>query len=270
MNAHERRIAFDDGASTILESWGTAGPNVLCLHGMTSSRKSWARTAGAMELAYAVHAYDQRGHGDAARVVDVGSMTFERSVRDCIAIADAIPGGVDTLIGHSWGGTIAMLAGPRLGVSRVVAIDPLVRSRHKSWAAFWHEEMDAILSLHGAQREQAILREYGDLPEIEVQAKIHALREMTIEPLLRIGSENGAGQGKLDIRESLVNYPKPLLVMLADPSESAMHQEEVAFVREHGGRNVTLRLFEGEGHSLHRTAFDDYMRVLNAFVGVPA
>ena len=215
-----------------------------------------------------IHAYDQRGHGDAAPVK--GPMDFRRVVRDCITVADTIPGGIDTLIGHSWGGAVAILAGLELGVSRIIAIDPLFRARRPSWAAYWHEQMDHIFALHGADREAVILEEYGEFPEIDVQGKIHALRNMTIDPLIGIGVENGADEGRLDLRETIVNYPKPLLIMLADPSESVVHAEEVDFIRRHGGANVTLRVFEGQGHSLHRTAFDEYMRVLNAFVSVPA
>jgi pimeloyl-ACP methyl ester carboxylesterase len=267
VNSRERRIAFDDGAETILESWGSGGPNLLCLHGMTSSRKAWRRTAAAMEPAYVVHAYDQRGHGDAAATK--GPMTFARIVRDCLEVAGAIPGGVDTLIGHSWGGAIALLAGLELGVLGVVAIDPMFRARRAGWAAYWHEQMDPILGLRGAERERKIVEEYRNLPGVEVEAKIHALRNMTIEPLIGIGVENGADEGKLDLREAIVDYPKPLLVMLADESESVVHQEEVDFIRLHGGPNVTLRVFPGQGHSLHRTAFDDYIRALSAFIGAP-
>ncbi|MGH7660077.1 MAG: alpha/beta fold hydrolase [Vulcanimicrobiaceae bacterium] len=273
MNAHERRIVFDDGAATILETWGTGGPSVLCLHGMTSSRKSWQRSAGALELAYVVHAYDQRGHGDAAAVR--GPMSFARIVRDCIEITDAIPGGIDTLIGHSWGGAVALLAGLKLGVSRVVAIDPLFRPRRdnrngSSWTEYWHEQMDPMFALHGADRERKVIEDYRDLPDIEIQAKIHALRNMTIDPLVGIGQENGADEDKLDLRKTIVNYPKPLLMMLADQAESVVRADDVDFIRRHGGSNVTVRVFEGRGHSLHRTGFDEYMRVLNAFISVTA
>lgn len=264
----QREITFDDGVTTVLETWGSGGPNVLCLHGATSSRKSWARTAGAMELAYTVHAYDQRGHGDLAAIH--GPMKFSRLVRDCVQAQDAIPGGIDTLIGHSWGGATAILAALEIPVSRVVAIDPLFHVRRLSWHDYWHEGMDPILSLHGADRERKIMEEYAGLPEIEIQAKIHALRNMTIEPLLRIGDENGADQGKIDLRETIVNYPKPLLFMLADEKESVVHPDDLEFIRRHGGSNVTVRVFPGEGHSLHRTAFEEFMRVLDAFISVPA
>ncbi len=81
MNAQEQKITFDDGATTVLERWGDAGPNLLCVHGITSSRRGWARFATRFALAYRVWAYDQRGHGDAAHVH--GPMTLARSVADC-------------------------------------------------------------------------------------------------------------------------------------------------------------------------------------------
>jgi pimeloyl-ACP methyl ester carboxylesterase len=265
----QRQITFDDGAKTVLETWGSTGPNVLCLHGMTSSRKSWLRTAGSMELAYAVHAYDQRGHGDAAAIR--GPMTFARIVRDCMEVQDEIAGGVDTLIGHSWGAATAILAGLKMPCSRVVAIDPLFRPRARgSWAEYWHEQMDPILNLHGAERERAVIEEYKGLPDVEIDAKIHAYRDMSIEPLIAIGEQNGADEGKLDLRETIVNYPKPILFMLADENESVVQPEDVEFIRKHGGTNVTVRVFPGQGHSLHRTAFEEYMHVLDAFISVPA
>jgi pimeloyl-ACP methyl ester carboxylesterase len=271
MTENEREIVFDDDAKTILERWGSGGPNVLCLHGMTSSRKSWERMAGALELAYTVWAYDMRGHGDAAQVE--GPMTFERIVRDCEQVADAIPGGIDTLIGHSWGGAIAILGGIRMPVSRVIAIDPMFHEHGSrkggGWERYWREQMESTLALRGKEREWKIMNDYHERPDIEIQAKIHALRSMTMEPLLAIGRDNGADDGKIDLRESIVNYPKPMLMLLADTAESVVHEEDVEFIGLHAGPNVAVRVFAGEGHSLHRTAFEETMKVVYAFLGTP-
>jgi pimeloyl-ACP methyl ester carboxylesterase len=94
----ERAITFDDGATTVLESWGSSGPNVVCVHGITSSRKSWAQLAKRFELAYRIYAYDQRGHGDAAGVH--GPMTLERSLCDLAEVVREIGQPIDALIGH--------------------------------------------------------------------------------------------------------------------------------------------------------------------------
>ena len=125
MSSIERRIALDDGAATTIESWGRSGPVLLGIHGMTSSRKSWERLANFFDGRFRMVAYDQRGHGDSAGIT--GPMSLERGVRDLENVVAALGEPVDALVGHSWGGAIAIAGGRRLPVQRVVAIDPMVR-----------------------------------------------------------------------------------------------------------------------------------------------
>lgn len=264
MNAHERQIIFDDDARTVLESWGSGGPNVLCLHGMTSSRKSWLRTAGAMELAYAVHAYDQRGHGDASPTH--GPMAFKRIVRDCITVADAIPGGIDTLIGHSWGGAVAILGGRRFDVRRVVAVDPMIRQAGSSWYDEFLAELKSLFAHKGEARDAKVAEEYRDLGwgEIDIERKKHAVRNMTAEPIERLRDENPPETW--DLRRDLEEYPKPLLLAMAGASESIVPLDDLRFVRERGGPNVSIRVFENQGHNLHRTGFERFTQELDTFL----
>ena len=139
----QRTIDLGDGDTTTLEQWGEAGPALLCVHGIGSSRKDWVRTAEALAGSYRVFAYDQRGHGDSAAIV--GPMTHERSVLDLAAVADAIRGGVYALIGHSWGGAIVIKGGRRLDVKRVIAIDPLIHAAMDMWAADFVDDLRAAL-----------------------------------------------------------------------------------------------------------------------------
>jgi pyocin large subunit-like protein len=44
-----------------------------------------------------------------------------------------------------------------------------------------------------------------------------------------------------------------------------MSPDDLAFVRERGGPNVAVRVFENEGHNLHRTAFDAFVEAVDAF-----
>src|ERR1700677_2426453 len=90
MQSMLRTIVLDDGATTTLERWGDSGPVMLCVHGMTSSRKAWLRLAQRFADRYQVMAYDQRGHGDSVAIP--GPMTLERGVqdlRDVAAVAGA-------------------------------------------------------------------------------------------------------------------------------------------------------------------------------------
>src|SRR5215472_11342922 len=124
-------IIFHDGAKTVLETWGDTGPIVVCIHGMTSSRKAWARLAQRFSGRYRIAAYDQRGHGDAANVR--GPMRLAQQVDDFSVVLDAIGEGALGVIGHSWGGAIAIVGGRNTNVQRVVAIDPVLRVIPGTW-----------------------------------------------------------------------------------------------------------------------------------------
>ena len=102
------RVQLDDGTSTTIERWGTKGPVMLCVHGMTSSRRSWERVGQRYGDRFRVVAYDQRGHGDSAAVT--GPMSLERAVGDLRNVAASI-GGAAVLLGHSWGGAVVIRAG---------------------------------------------------------------------------------------------------------------------------------------------------------------
>jgi pimeloyl-ACP methyl ester carboxylesterase len=83
---------------------------------------------------------------------------------------------------------------------------------------------------------------------------------------MRLGEQNAADFGRWDIRVDLRRYPKPLLLLLADERESVVDFEELWILNETLGPLATLEIFEGEGHTLHRTAFDRYLRSLTAFL----
>jgi pimeloyl-ACP methyl ester carboxylesterase len=258
----QRTIDLGDGVSTTLEQWGDSGPGILCVHGIASSRKSWVRTAETLAANYRVFAYDQRGHGDSAGVA--GPMTHAQSVRDLLAVERAIDGDVFALIGHSWGGAIVLRGGHEIPGVRVIAIDPMIHQAPGAWASDFVEDLVPLLALPLGEREAAIREMFAGSAPVEIDAKVHALRAMTIDPIVALGAENGADAGQWDLREIVRNYPRPLSLLLADPLDSVVFPDDVAFVRAHGGPNVTIVVFEGEGHTLHRSAFERFAAVTAA------
>ena len=262
-------VDLGDGNQTTLECWGESGPALLCVHGITSSRRSWARFAQHVAATHRVYAYDQRGHGDSAAVT--GPMILERSLLDLEAVARAIGGEVRALLGHSWGGAVAILGGRRIATERVVAIDPMIHPAVGSWYADFVEELRPVFAAGADAREAMIRDSYATLPPIEVDAKLHAMRSMTLEPIVALGDENQVDAGGWDLRDTVSAYPKPMLLLLADPADSVVSADDVAFVRAHAGPNVQIEVFAGEGHSLQRTAFERFVAVTVPFVeGGPA
>jgi pimeloyl-ACP methyl ester carboxylesterase len=259
----EQLVDLDDGARTTLERWGDRGPIMLCVHGMTSSRKSWERLAEHYRDRFRVYAYDQRGHGDSADVT--GPMTLHRALLDLYNVMDAIPDQVDVLIGHSWGGAVAILGGRRLDVRRVVAVDPMIRQADTQWYDEFLAELKESFALKGAARDAAIRKEYlqNGWGALDVDGKVHAVHAMTIAPIERLRDENPPESW--DLRRDLEQYPKPLLLAVAG-EDSVLKIEDLKAARERGGPNVAIRVFERQGHNLYRTDFDRFVEELDAFL----
>ena len=117
-----RRLVLESGATTTVECWGDAGPAVLCVHGSGSSRRDFARLGEALAATHRVFAYDQRGHGDSETAEP---LTLAALAADLRAVADSI-GTVAAVVGHAWGGAVALAGGPKVARA-LVLIDPMIR-----------------------------------------------------------------------------------------------------------------------------------------------
>jgi pimeloyl-ACP methyl ester carboxylesterase len=260
----ERRIALGDGAQTTVETWGERGPLVLCVHGMTSSRRSWGRLADYLDGRFRVAAYDQRGHGDSAHVT--GPMSLERGILDAAEVAGALDEPIDLLVGHSWGGAVAIEAGTRVPVVRVASIDPMIRQVDSSWYAEFLDELRESFALQGEARDATIRIDYADWDPVDVEGKVHAVHSMTIAPIEGLLRENPPEAW--DLRNTIAHYPKPLWLAMAAAGESINDDAVLAEVEAHHPRNVTIEFFPGAGHNLHRTAFDRFAHALDAWLSV--
>lgn len=255
-------VLLDDGAHTTLECWGDHGPAMLCVHGMTSSRKSWARIAQQYSDRFRVFAYDQRGHGESANVD--GPMTLHRSLQDLGNVMDAIAMPVDVLVGHSWGGAVALLGGQRFDVGRVVAIDPMLRQGSDRWYAEFLGELEKMFSLQGEARDAAVRDAYADWNVLDRESKVYALHALRAKTLEKLRDENPAQTW--DLRTELEAYPKPVLFAMADPEHSIVADEDFKPVKCSAGVKATFQVFTGQAHSLQRTDFEHFVRVLDDFL----
>ena len=259
----ERSLTLDDGARTTIESWGTSGPAVICIHGITSSRLAWVRTAQALQHSHRVFAYDQRGHGDSASVK--GPMTLARSLDDLRAVAREV-GEPAAIIGHSWGGAVALLGGREPFATATVAIDPMVRVEPGSWRREYLDDTRSDLALERGELERQLRQRLSAWHESDILGKLHAVREMEAGAIARLGSENDVDAGRWDLLTCVEGYPKPLLVLAAAPGESVLSEADLEFIRSRGGPNVSLETFPDQGHNLHRTAFDRYIAATTRFL----
>ncbi|MGD1066027.1 MAG: alpha/beta hydrolase [Vulcanimicrobiaceae bacterium] len=253
------KIQLDDQAHTTCERWGTIGPVILCVHGGGGSRKSWTRTAERLSDRYQVVAYDQRGHGDSARVA--GPMAYSRGVADLRNVADAV-GGADFVIGHSWGGAVVILAGASVARRGVVAIDPPVVQPTRDWYENYIAELDGLFAQTGEARDAAVRASVAAWHWSDAEARVHAMHAMTTEPIIRLRDENRG----CDLRKDIASYSMPLLLLLAGKRGSVNPEPVYDEVLSHRAPTVSIVSFEDQGHSLHRTAFEPYIDALEAFL----
>ena len=105
---------------------------------------------------------------------------------------------------------------------------------------------------------------YDGLAPVDIDAKLHAMTHMSVSTLGALGTETRVDAGMWDLRERLIAYPIPLLILAAG-IESVMSPDDLAFIRERGGPHVRIHTFANDGHNLHRTAFDEFVTAVETF-----
>lgn len=97
-----------DGGSLRLHciDWGGDGPPLLLLHGLSSSARIWDLMAPQLARHFHTIALDQRGHG-LSDVPEEG-YSFAGVTADVAAAIDALGLDRPLVVGHSWGGNVAV------------------------------------------------------------------------------------------------------------------------------------------------------------------
>lgn len=257
-----RTIALDDGTTTNLTQWGERGPAMVCVHGLTSSRIGWQRFAGHYSDRFRIFAYDQRGHGESFG--NTQDMRIERVFRDFVNVTAAIGEPIDVAIGHSWGGAVVIGAAPQADVRRTIAVDPALRQIGSTWYDEYLEELQPVFCRHGDERDAYVRQDYSDAHPLDREGKVHAMRSMVPASLMNVREQNPPGNWNL--LGEIATFPMPLLLALADPAETVVVAEDFKALQEVRNPMVRVQVFSGEGHSLHRTAFDRFTQTVDSFL----
>lgn len=99
LSFHYREYAHPDGSDA-------EGRPVVLLHGVASNSRIWIMVGPALGRSFHTFALDQRGHGGSARP-DSG-YDFATVVGDLAAFVDAMGLERPVIVGHSWGGNVAI------------------------------------------------------------------------------------------------------------------------------------------------------------------
>lgn len=92
--------------------WGGAGRPIVLLHGLASNCRIWDLTAPLLmkgQPTFRIIALDQRGHGQSAKPEE--GYDFPAVVEDLALILEALELERPIIVGHSWGGNVALQFG---------------------------------------------------------------------------------------------------------------------------------------------------------------
>lgn len=125
-----------------VRSIGQGNEIVLAVHSSASSSHQWCRLGDALGPDYRLVAPDVYGHGGSAPWHGDGAMSLEREVEILVRIVEKIPGKRIHLVGHSYGGAVALKAACQFPVRSLTLVEP---------SAFWMlsgDSADERRSLH--------------------------------------------------------------------------------------------------------------------------
>ncbi len=94
------------GLSFHYREYGEGGRPIVLLHGVASNCRIWITTAPLLGEKFRVYALDQRGHGESAKPDD--GYDFDSVVADLAAFIEALEIEQPVVVGHSWGGNVAL------------------------------------------------------------------------------------------------------------------------------------------------------------------
>jgi len=106
----DTRFIGAQGAALTVSSWGEPGGGVpvLLLHGLSQQRLFWGPVISRLRST-PIASLDQRGHGESDTPIDA-DYSLSVCALDVVACLDALAWPSAVVVGHSWGGSVALRA----------------------------------------------------------------------------------------------------------------------------------------------------------------
>jgi pimeloyl-ACP methyl ester carboxylesterase len=250
-------------------TWGDPDgdrPLAVLLHGIGSSSGTWWRVGPALaERGWRVVAPDLRGHGHSVSPdgdTPQGPVGFADLAADVLATVGRRP--IDLLVGHSLGALVAMaLVAAEPDAVRFLVLEDPPSQEAVDWPVLAEElERDARRARTEPDALRAdLMRPPDNLPRGDADAKVESLRlldlEQALAELLR--------ETVFDVVAMARAVPVPALLFLG--------REELGSMLIGPARAATATSLPRGwtevldcGHSVHREAFDSYLRRLDAWL----
>lgn len=236
--------------------WGDpkAGRTVVALHGITANGGAMAEPARLMAArGWHFIAPDMRGHGESSR--GDGDFSFDSLLGD---LAAAVPAEPDVLIGHSFGGTLAML-GVLSGLFRpkvLVLEDPVsvFADKETPLGMLGWDEANLPRTIEGLR---ALNPGWSNL---DAAWKVVSLAQIDFDD----ARAAFAGNAPWDLRNRSREIAKrvPTVWIVPDVSRFVPDRDQSRLRDEVGPRAVAT--IPGVGHSIHRDATEQFVDIVEA------
>ena len=261
VDLHGYRMAYRE--------WGdpAAAQTLVLIHGITSSSLSWIRVAPRLATRSRVLVVDLKGHGDSDRP-PTGYRLADQA-EEVAGLCAALDLRQVSLIGHSWGGGIALLLATAGGVpiQRLVLEDPGVGQRSTSPEQAPDREQRAARFINsvGLSREEAEALARPNLAldwtEEDVAGKVDAAMKGSRASVQAVFAENG----RWDLLDRFADLRCPTLLIRAEVSLGGIVDDEAV---ELARANPLIRVVTvpDADHNIHRGRFDAFMAEVEPFL----
>ena len=243
--------------------WGNAAaPHLLLVHGVQDHCHTWDWFADAFVGDYHAVAPDLRGHGDSEWVLGSGyhMMDYVYDLAQLVRQARLEP---LVVVGHSMGGTIALVAQPQSATwaKRIVLIDPSI------WVPSEPEvEARFIEAYRQPITQEAIMRANPTWHPSDAAHKVEALENASPEIAIQTVRQNDPW----NVAREVAQVSVPTLILGADPRLQprvpALLGESLAAINA----RVAFQVVPHASHSMHRDEYEETLRLIRDWVGSDA
>ena len=263
-------VYYDAGAAAPGE------PPIVLLHGATFRAEDWENIFPRLITRYRVIAYDARGHGKSGRAADYGIAAL---AADLLRVIDGVAKAPAIVIGHSMGGSTALVAAAREpgAIRALVLEDPVVDNWDRDWRADYYRLVHAAIGqlAEPAAFTRAVAKLPLPLPGPRGERTVGEVRGFysperlatyyrDVDPVFVEQFGHARPDGHDQVSGAVPGCPT--LLLAADPKQgSALKDGEgEALVRR--WPDAQLVAFPGIGHRIHGIRPEPFLEALEPFL----
>lgn len=244
-----------------------SGPPVVLVHGAAADHTTWRVVGPRLAERYTVWAMDRRGRGASG---DGPGYDVEREFEDVAAVATALAtesGSPVPVVGHSFGGRVALGAALDGAISRLVVYEGAPAPAEARYGRRGTTDQLARLADEGRNEEllETFLREVVGMSEPDLAAyRVNAVWPARVAAAPTIVREIRAEASSAAGLDALARVIVPVLQLLGSESTEVFGRSTRALdERLLDGR---VAVIEGARHAAHHTHPEVFLELVSAFL----